>query len=53
MSSVKAFAGHGKDGDRLAQRVFAAADGTGGFQTVHHRHLHVHPDHVVIAGLYR
>ena len=44
--------GHGKDGDGASQRVFAIADAAGGFQTVHHRHLHVHQDHVVLAGSY-
>ena len=44
--------GHGKDGNDPAQRVFTAADAAGGFQAVHHRHLHIHQDHVVLAGLY-
>ena len=42
---------HGEDGDDLAQRVFAAADAAGGFEAVHHRHLHIHQDHVILAGL--
>ena len=43
--------GHGKDGDDPAQRIFAIADAAGGLQAVHHRHLHVHQNHVVLAGL--
>ena len=42
---------HGEDGDDLAQRVCAAADAAGGFEAVHHRHLHIHQDHVILAGL--
>ena len=44
--------GHGKDGDGASQRVFAAADAAGGFQAVHHRHLHVHQNHIIVAGLH-
>jgi len=43
--------GHGEDGDDPAQRIFAAADALGGFEAIHDGHLHVHQDHVVLAGL--
>ena len=51
ISSREGIGGHGKDGDGFAQRVFAVADAAGGLQAVHHRHLHVHQNHVVLAGL--
>ena len=43
---------HGQNGNRFAQRIFAAADAAGGLQTIHDGHLHIHQDHIVVARLY-
>ena len=43
---------HGQDGDGLAQGIFPCADGPGGLQAVHHGHLHVHQNGVVLPGLH-
>ena len=42
---------HRDDGDGLAERVSAAADGLRRLVAVHVRHLNVHQDGVVFAGL--
>lgn len=42
---------HSDDGDGPAERIFAAADGLRSFIAVHARHLDVHENGVVVAGL--
>ena len=47
----KGVGGHGDDGDAPGLRVGSGADGPRCLVSVHHRHLHVHQDQVVPAGL--
>ena len=39
---LESVCGHGDDGDVAACRLFFCANGGGGFEAVHNRHLNVH-----------